>query len=314
MANANAAEIAISPIESRAGLTGELTVRGAWVLQSRHPHFGGFSAMAHVKGTLVEANGSDGALLLASDRGWITRISLRGGEPVTQITDFVNYPPRIDPDTRLFDLESMVRDNRTGDLWTAYEGANAVVRERQNPYDGGAEMVRRDPPRMRDWSVNSGPEAMARLPDGRFIVMSEGRDDDADPTRPALLFNGDPVEAVSTTAFRFAVPDGYSPVDAAALPDGRLLVLIRRVRFDLPARFDAQLQIVDPQNIAAGKILRGETIAQFAGSEYAENFEGIAYAPPVGDEADASIYLISDDNLSVFQRTILIRLAWTADD
>ena len=51
------------------------------------------------------------------------------------------------------------------------------------PPPGGME-----PPAMRDWAANGGPEAIARLPDGRFIVLSEDPPWLSAGERPGLLF------------------------------------------------------------------------------------------------------------------------------
>src|SRR3546814_6810451 len=73
---------------------------------------------------------------------------------------------------------------------------------------------------------------MVRLADGRTIVLSEGADDDP-RGREALLYVGDPAEP-GPEPIRFLYDsDGRGPVsDAAPLPDGRILLVHRRLGFD----------------------------------------------------------------------------------
>jgi len=82
----------------------------------------------------------------------------------------------------------------------------------------------------------------------------------------------------------------------------------------IPAAFDAAIMHADPSAITEGGVWSGEIITRFEGPLYGENFEGIAYVPG-GDGAGADneagdIYVIADDNLSMFQRSLLVRLAW----
>jgi len=298
--------VTVTPLASRAGLSGAIEVTGAWEIESPHPFFGGFSAMVGL---------DDAALLIGSDRGWMMRLPLppplAQGGPRSADLEMIDYPRSLGLERRLFDLESMARDPQTGTLWTAYEGANAIVRDAGASVPQRPDTVRRDPIQMQDWSINSGPETMVRLPDGRFIMIAEGKDDVPGKTRPGLLFATDPVADTKPIAFRFSGPDDYSPVDATALPDGRVLILLRRVRYAVPVRFDALLMIADPNAIREGKVWTGSEITRFAAPDYGENFEGVAFvAHPDTDGEAGSVYVIADDNLSVFQRTLLLRLAW----
>ena len=108
--------------------------------------------------------------------------------------------------------------------------------------------------------------------------------------------------------FRYAPPAGYRPVDAAALPDGRVLVLHRRVTIGLPYGFEAKISVADPREIAAGEDWRGREIATLDSPLPVDNVEGIAVAP----QGDGSfvVWLISDDNNAALQRTLLYRLVW----
>ena len=170
---------------------------------------------------------------------------------------------------------------------------------------------------MRGWSANSGPETIERLPDGSFLVLSEAPEGNGETDRPGLLFAGDPIDNVDPTEFRIITPRRFSPVDATSLPDGTVLILLRRVQASIPVSFDAAIMRADPSTIREGEQWSGEVIARLEGPIYGENFEGIAFVPgyDAGHNESAtagSVYLISDDNFSIFQRNLLVQLALPA--
>ncbi|MFU7527032.1 esterase-like activity of phytase family protein [Qipengyuania sp. ASV99] len=285
--------IAITALSDHNGITGTLEVTGLWQLRAKHPFFGGFSAL------VADDNGG---LLAGSDRGWTLRIPVEGGEPSASAAEFSYFAQKRDSFEEMVDLEAMSRDPATGILWSAYENFNAL--QRDTP-DGAT--ARRAPPEMQGWSANSGPETMVRLAGGAFILLGEAPEQSGLSTRPGLLFASDPIDVLTPIQFRFRSPPGYSPVDATALPDGSVLILLRRVQISIPAVFDTAIMRADPAAITPGGEWSGEIIAQLSGPVLGENFEGIAYVA-----GESAIYLIADDNLSMFQRSLLLRLGWRA--
>ena len=144
---------------------------------------------------------------------------------------------------------------------------------------------------------------MVRLADGHLVVIAETRHWPHQHDRAGLWFDGDPTEHASP-AFRFAYrpPAGYDPSDVAELPDGDLIVVNRR--FALPYDFTAILTIVPRHAIRAGAIVGGTPIATLAAPLLHDNFEGIAVAR---EGADTILWLVSDDNQSWFQRSLLLK-------
>ena len=277
---------AVTPSPQRLG---PFALTGAWHLTSANSHFGSWSAM------LMQG---DGRLLLASDRGRMLMMPPPGTPGESGMSYFAGQAEAIKARA---DIEALTADRATGRIWASFEGSNAVVR-----YEPGFRQTRTvQPPAMRGWSANSGPEAMARLADRRFIVLSEGRQRWTGSTAPALLFPGDPVTGVEPLRFLYTLDGDYRPVDMAALPDGRVLVLERRVRLGLPPRFSSRLRLFDSQQIAAGTPWQGDVLATIAGS-LAENYEGLAVEPGAGGRL--TLWLVSDDNNMRFQRTLLLRL------
>ena len=290
------AEVTITPIAARDGVSGTLTMTGAWELRADHGWFGGFSALV--------ATGP-ASMVAGTDRGFLLDIDITGTAPraVPGSFRFVGITGRGREE--IVDLESLARDPATGTLWAGFEGDNHVMRLARD----GTRTVR-IPPAMAKWSYNSGPETMTRLADGRFLVIAEGHRRGSDTLHEALLFPGDPLTAGAPLAFAFAAPADYDPVDAVEVPGGRVLILLRRVEYALPARFDTAIAIADPRAIRAGAAWSARVIQRLDGGIFADNFEGIAFTPSPEDPARGAVWVISDDNFSVFQRSVLVRFDW----
>jgi hypothetical protein len=289
-------QIAITPVELGPPPPGLLTITGTWQMRSEHGWFGGFSALAAGPGQSLTA---------ATDRGFLLDIDLAGPAPraAPESFRFVGLSGRGREET--VDLESVTRDPASGTLWGAFENANLLMRF-------GPDGARRRfaPPALAGWSKNSGPETMERLSDGRFLILAEGSEESDAGDRPALLYPGDPFEGAAPVPFYFSCRSTYAPVDATEVPGGRVLILMRNVRYTVPATFDAAIIIADPSDIRSGDQWRGELIQRLEGKGYGENFEGIAFVPDPADPAKGAVWIVSDDNFSVFQRNLLVRFAW----
>jgi hypothetical protein len=156
---------------------------------------------------------------------------------------------------------------------------------------------------MRRWSTNGGPEAFARFSDGRFVAISETSRWRQAPGRAGILFSSDPT-LDPLRGFRFAyVPEvGFSPSDAAALPNGDLLVLERR--FKLPFAFDARLMLVKQGSIRPGASVRGRLVAQLGAPFPSENYEAIAVTR---EGRDTILWLATDNDGSWWRPSLLMK-------
>lgn len=290
------ATVTITPRPERSGLSGELVLSGVWEMTSPHIRFGGFSALVAGRGQ---------ALVAGTDRGFLLDIDLAGSLPQAVADSFRFVGLGTSGRTEIVDLESLARDPATGALWTSFEGANLVMRMAP---DG-----RRwtgVPAAMAAWPMNSGAETMERLADGRFVAIKEGTEDGSDTRHDVLLFPGDPLGGGAPQVAHFVAAADYAPVDATQLPDGRVLILLRRVEYAIPARFDTAIAIADPRAICAGGTWQARVIERLTGGIFADNFEGIAFVPSAQDPARGSVWLVTDDNFSVFQRSLLVRFDW----
>lgn len=298
-----ATPVALDPSDPTRVRLGALTYLGGVALRSRDPAFGGYSALA----VRHEADGDRFTLL--SDGGNVVGFTM-GGDWQPRRLRFLNLPagPGTGWEKRDRDTESLAIDPVSGRLWVGFENHNAIWR-----YAAGfvrAE-AQRQPPEMARWPDNGGPESLARLPDGRFVVLAETRHVAAADwhgperarreSRVALLFPGDPI---ATTPQRFAyMPVGsYDPADATALPDGDLLVLDRDFR--LPFRFANRLSLVPAAAIRPGGVARGRLLAALEAPLLHDNFEGVATTVENGATI---VWLVSDDNQLILQRTLLLK-------
>lgn len=285
--------IAIPPgnLDIPTGLSLRLT--NAWELTSVNGEFGGLSALQV----------SGGVLTFLSDRGALVRLLAGPGAHWHGSVGPVPLGCGVGDNKHTRDTESIASDARQGTLWIGFEGRNAICRV-ASPAQGGT--IAYGPPAMRDWDGMGGPEAMARLTGGSFLIFAEGSSLDR-TARDLLFFDRSPADPNAiVTRMRYRPPTGFLPVDAAQLPDGRILVLNRR--FSLPFAFSARLSIIElPKRPRPGAILAGPIVARLDGELLGENFEGLAID---NDGQDLSIWLVSDSNFLSIQRTFLLRLAW----
>lgn len=286
-----ATPVTIQPDNAARTRVGSLELAAGWRLTSPSAQFGGWSSLA-VEGDEVTTINDGGA-------GLRFRLG-RFGRPVdASITPLpAGCGQGLDKTTR--DTESLTRDAR-GDWYVGYEWRNAICRI--SP-DFARATALATPRAMADWPRTKGPEAMLRLADGRFMIWAEGAPDGGE-VRPLLVFAGDPTERGATpmrTGYR--PPPGYSPTDAAQLPDGRILVLNRRI--SVPELFTAVIVAIDPSTIGAGATLEGTIIARFAPPVLSDNYEGLAVTVEAGRPF---LWMISDDNQLSWESTYLLKFA-----
>jgi hypothetical protein len=298
----NSQAIALKPLRfdpSRPSINriGQLRFLKAWELVSNNQDFGGISALTALP---------DGRFISVSDAGTVIGFGVTNNDQADH--PFIAPLPEAYGPGKTYkdrDSEGLAYDPATGQFWVSYEHHNMI--RRFTPSFARSDSAV-SPAVMQDWPTNSGAETILRFPDGRFAVFSEGADR-PDGSYQALLFSGDPVEP-GTNSFNFGYrpPSGYKPTDAKILPDGRVLMLNRRIGF--PEGFSAILSVLDPAKIAKNATISSTPIAVLKSPLLVDNMEGLAITQ-VGDQT--IIWLISDNNFNIFQRTLLMKFALIPD-
>lgn len=270
---------------------GALTFLGGVELRSPDRAFGGFSSM-HVAGdrfTLLDDGGNIVRFRMGTD--WTPRKTSFGALPGGPGTGWRK-------DER--DSESLAVSPDGRHAWVGFERYNAIWRY-SGDFVRATGSVRPRP--MQRWSRNAGPEAMVRLDDGSFLVLAEESNESRKPGTAGLWFAGDPIESRRGFGFRFMPPGRYAPTDMVELPGGDLLVLVRDFDHRL---FTTRLLLVRRAAVRAGALVRGREIARFEPPLQSDNFEAMALAREGGRWI---LWIASDDNLSFWQRSLLLKFA-----
>lgn len=283
--------VALDSSDPRRRRLGALTFMGGWSLSSDTRSFGGLSAL-DVDGRRITALSDIGAVMRfrlgrfgnASDAGVIP--IPRGCAPALRKEDN--------------DSESLTHDPARSAWWIGIEFRNVICRT-TGDFARGKGFA---PASMAGWSRKRGPETLMRLADGRFLTLAE-KAPDSGILRPGLLFDRDPTDSgAKVTRFSYKPPEGYSPVDAAQLPDGTILVLNRR--FALQSLFTAVLVVVDTDDLGPGQIVEGREVARLEPPIITDNFEGVSVSQ---EDGRTIVWIVSDDNYMRWQRTLLLKFA-----
>ena len=284
--------ITVTPQPFDEAQVGPFTVTGRWVLTGNDWRFGGLSALVPL---------GEHAFLAASDTGMMARFAV---DPVRPTEGLLMQPGGDEARTKFgADIEALARDPASGTLWAAYEWGGRV--ERFGPdLQPEASIV---PPQMADWSGNTGPESFARLPGGRFLAIEEVPRVLHDTRHRTVLFDGDPIEQPRGRDVLIEEIGDYRLVDAAALDDETVLLLLRRFGFRPWPTFDTAIAAVRIDALSTQDVVTPFVLAEFGEAIFRENYEGIAVTQ---SNAGPVVWLISDDNFASLQSTILLRLEY----
>jgi hypothetical protein len=278
---------------------GKLEYRSGLILTSPFPGFGGLS------GLRLDAKGE--RFISFSDKGsWFTGRIVYSGREMVGLDD-VEAAPMLGPDGRpitargWFDSESIALDGSL--VYIGLERVNQVLRF---DFSKGFTRARGEvvpmPPAVKKLPFNKGLEALVFVPKGlplagTLIAISE-RGLDAGGNLIAFLVGG-------PTPGQFSVrrTDNFDVSDAVLLPSGELLVLERK--FSLLAGIGIRIRRIPLTSLAPGAVVDGPSIFEADLGEEIDNMEGIdAHVTPEGDTV---LTMVSDDNFSLIQRTLLLQ-------
>jgi hypothetical protein len=279
---------------------GSLEYRSGLVLTSSFPAFGGLSALR-----FLDPKGE--RFISLSDQGaWFTGRIVYSGRPMAGLTD-VEAAPLLFMDGMpitehgWYDSESLAID---GDI--AYVGLERVNQVMRFDFSKGFIRARGEvvplPPAAKRLPNNKGLEALVVVPKGlplagTLLALSE-RGLDANGNLIAFLVGGP-----SPGQFSVHRTDDFDISDAVILPPGDLLVLERK--FSLFSGVGIRIRRIALASIAPGALVDGPAIFNADLGQEIDNMEGIdAHVTPEGDTV---LTLISDDNFSMIQRTLLLQ-------
>jgi hypothetical protein len=301
-----AIEVAAVPIDSfdarapEMRRVGALDFIGGLDLTSRHREFGGLSGLRVLPG-------GERFVALSDRAHWLTgRIVYAGGRP-SGIAD-AEMAPMLEPDGRplrargWYDTESLAADG-VGALYVGIEGANRILR-----FDFAASgvLARGEvvpaPAEIARLPGNKGLEAMAFVPDGQplggtVIAVSERGLDRAGDIKAFLVGGPTPGE------FSVKRRDEFDVSDCALLPSGDLVLLERR--FSWTSGLAIRLRRIASRTIRPGALVDGAVLMTADMGYQIDNMEGLGIHR--GLDGEAVLTLVSDDNFSFLQRTLLLQ-------
>ncbi len=278
---------------------GQLECLSGFVLTSASNDFGGLS------GASLSADGS--TLTVMADIGVWFRLALRHDAAGRLIAVAGGESGRLKdehgkPLTSKYigDAESITR-GADGSYYVTFEGWHRLWRYRpaSDPLRAAAKYVRA-PKGMTSLPGNEGVEAATLLPDGRLLLLSEGGFTGDGDLQGWL---GDSTHWADLT---LAPTGAFRPTDLTILPTGDVLLLERSV--SLFGGFAARLSVIRTATIAPGARLVGRELGIIQEPLPVDNFEGLAArrAP----DGSTLIYILSDDNFNVMERTLLLQFRW----
>jgi hypothetical protein len=285
---------------------GSLQFRSGLALTSRFPGFGGLS------GIRLDAKGE--RFISFSDKGsWFTgRIVYQGAE-MTGLAD-VEAAPMLGPDGKpitargWFDSESIALDGSF--VYIGLERVNQVLRfDFSKGFTRSLAEVVPMPPAVKKLPFNRGLEALVMVPKdqpkgakelplaGTLIALSE-RGLDANGNLIGFLVGGP-----SPGQFSVRRTNAYDVSDATLLRSGELLVLERK--FSLVDGVGIRIRRIPLASVAPGALVDGPVIFEADLGYEIDNMEGIdSFVTPEGDTV---LTMVSDDNFSMIQRTLLLQ-------
>lgn len=287
--------------EPRFHHVGELQIEEILILSGRG--FGGLSGLS------VAPKGD--SFVAVSDIGFIVRGQLlrdsNGGMLGVANVKKQNLWPTDKPLVGKTENDAEELTPAPGGGWlVSFERHHRILRFGPNFGEDGAAAMVAEPPGLRDAPENGGVEALTMWPDGAVLALREAAD--ADGTVPAWFALSLPEKSADWRSFRYRPENAFSPSGAAALPNGDVLILERRVT--LLSGFSVRLVLLRRADILKGGVTTGRELGRLEPPWPSDNFEGASVVPR--SEGGYDVYLISDDNFNPLQSTLLIRLFWPA--
>jgi hypothetical protein len=278
---------------------GLLEFRGGLVLRATSRLFGGLSAIR------VAADG-DG-FIAVTDKGWWLRGRIEYDESRPSGIADAEMAPILGSDGRplaargWYDTEAIAEDG--GTLYVAVERVHQIVRFN---YGRDGLLARGHPitvpAAMRSLPANKGIEALVFVPKGlplagTLIAISERGLDSAGNAIGFLIGGPNP------GGFTVKRSSDYDIGDAALLPGGHIVLLERK--FTWTGGLNVRLRRIALAAIRPGAVVDGPSLFEADLGHEIDNLEGVSVHRSAAGET--VLTLVSDDNFSMLQRTLLLQ-------
>lgn len=287
---------------------GRLTFLGGLELLSPNRHMGGLS------GLLVTDEGRD--LIAVADNGlWLSARVKQDDTGRPLALESARVAPLLGPggetlmelgrgDSEALTLrrtdagaELLVSTERRHGIFAFPYPLDFAAHGREIPLPAAIKSLRHNKGMEAVAAANSGPLA------GTLVVIAERGPTFADDM-PGFLIGGP-----RPGTFTLKRQDDYDATDAGFLPDGDLLLLERR--FTLRHGIGMRLRLLPAAELVPGAQVVGSILLEAGFNEQIDNMEGLSvHRSPSGDTV---VTLVSDDNRSILQRTLLLRFRLDGD-
>lgn len=282
---------------------GDLVFLGGVELAANHDEFGGFSGLWR--------SPDGGKLVAVTDAAhWLTADVVSSGGRIASLANAA-MAPMLGPDgaplrgTRAYDVESLAITG--GVALVGVERTHQLLRYEWG--EKGVAALGRFLPMPRDvvrtWPRNKGPEGVAVAPPGSVIagativVAERARWGREDPTQGLILRGG------TAETFDIVRSGNFEITDLVYLPSGEALLLERR--YSVLRGAGCRIRRIAADAIRPGATIDGPAIFLADDSAQIDNMEGLTVHSDAAGRA--ILTLISDDNFSILQRTLLLEFA-----
>jgi hypothetical protein len=289
--------VLLNPRAPAQATVGRLAYRGGIILAAGDPRFGGLSdLLVSPDGERLLAVGDEGIWFearLVHDAGGRLVEARQGRLGFLRGTDGRPLVGKTAQDTEslalLRDGAIVLGFERLHRLWRYPPGANPLA---------NVPVAMTSPAGLEQSPLNEGVETLTVLSDGRMLAISEG------------LMNGHDLVAWiggdgGWQRLTYRADGPMRPTGAATLDNGDVVVLERA--YSSEAGVEARFKLIRAASIAPGRTLDGEVLAEMRAPLTVDNFEGLATRR--GPAGENLLYVLSDDNLSRVQRTLLLLFA-----
>ena len=291
-----AESVPLDPSDPARTRVGRLDFLGGIALSSADGRFGGWSDL------WIDPAGE--RLVAISDRGSFLDARLRSdakGAPL--FIDRARIGSLIDTRGRKLagrqaDAEALAR-MPDGGFIVAFERDHRLMRyPPAEPPFSSAPQALASPSELTRAPGNGGIEALVALDGGRLLALTENLV--AADARVGWL--GEPGQ---WRRLEYVAGQGFKPTGAGLLPGGDVIVVERH--FTPFTGLAVRLARVPRAAIRPGARIAGDELARLAPPRSLDNFEGVAARRAA--DGRTLIYLVSDDNFSLFLRTLLFVFA-----